>query len=178
MSEKKTEENIKKDSVKSNKGDHGVNKKEDRDQKNEKKSGELNFEEQCREFENKYKRALADYQNLLKRTAVEKQDFAKYANEGIIRDILPVYDNLRISLEHMDDEAKNNGLAEGIKYVVKQFWDALLSNGVSEIEVKNKKFDPMEMEAISGKGKKVKKIIKPGYKLNGKVIAAAKVELE
>jgi molecular chaperone GrpE len=154
------------------------NKRDKEHEKNEKKSEELNFKEQCREFENKYKRALADYQNLLKRTAVEKQDFAKYANEGIIRDILPVYDNLRISLEHMDDEAKNNGLAEGIKYVVKQFWDALLSNGVSEIEVKNKKFDPMEMEAISGKGKKVKKIIKPGYKLNGKVIAAAKVELE
>lgn len=153
------------------------NKRDKEHEKNEKKSGELNIEEQCREFENKYKRALADYQNLLKRTAVEKQDFAKYANEGIIRDILPVYDNLRISLEHMDDEAKNNGLAEGIKYVVKQFWDALLSNGVSEIEIKDKKFNPMEMEAISGKGKKVKKIIKPGYKLNGKVIVAAKVEL-
>jgi molecular chaperone GrpE len=192
MSEKKTEENVKKNSTKSTEADYENNEKENNKQKTnsgsdkkdegrekkEKKPEKLSPEEQCREFENKYKRALADYQNLLKRTAEEKQAFAKYANEGMIRDILPVYDNLRISLDHIDDEAKNNGLAEGIKYVVKQFRDALLNNGVSEIEIKDKKFDPMEMEAISGKGKKIKKIIKPGYKLNGKVIVAAKVELE
>jgi molecular chaperone GrpE len=192
MSEKKTEENVKKNSTKSTEADYENNEKENNKQKTnsgsdkkdegrekkEKKPEKLSPEEQCREFENKYKRALADYQNLLKRTAEEKQAFAKYANEGMIRDILPVYDNLRISLDHIDDEAKNNGLAEGIKYVVKQFRDALLNNGVSEIEIKDKKFDPMEMEAISGKGKKIKKIMNPGYKLNGKVIIPAKVELE
>lgn len=129
-------------------------------------------------FENKYKRALADYQNLMKQTVKEKQDFVKYANEQMLLELLPVYDNLKISLSHIDEEASKNGWAEGIKYVVKQFKDVLNSIGVEEIETKGKKFDHHTMEALEGKGEKVKKEIKPGYKLHGKLIMPAKVVLE
>lgn len=129
-------------------------------------------------YEYKYKLALADYQNLLRRTTQEKQEFAKYANENLIHEILPVYDNFKISLEHIDDEAKNSGLAEGIKYVVKQFKGVLETNGVKEMKIDGKKFDPKIMEAVDGKGKKIKKIIKAGYELRGKTISPAKVILE
>ena len=140
-----------------------------------KKVKKLSDKEKCEDLNNKYKRALADYQNLLKRTEMEKQEFAKYANEKILYEILPVYDNLKISLSHIDEEARGNGWAEGIKYVVKQFKDILNNFGIEEIETKNKKFDPNTMEAIEGKGEKVKKEIKSGYKLSGKVIIPAKV---
>lgn len=129
-------------------------------------------------FESKYMRALADYQNLLKQTAKEKQDFVKYANEQLLMDLLPVYDNLKISLSHIDEAASQNGWAEGIKYVVKQFKDALLGIGVEEIETVGQKFDHHTMEAVEGEGEKVKKEIKPGYKLHGKLIVPAKVSLE
>ncbi|MCK5211476.1 nucleotide exchange factor GrpE [Candidatus Parcubacteria bacterium] len=134
----------------------------------------INYEE----LEGKYMRALADYQNLLKRTTEEKQEFAKYANEGCVREILPVYDNLRISLEHIDVEAKGNGWAEGIKYVVKQFAEILKNMGVEEIKAKGKKFDHNTMEAIEGEGEKVKEVVRPGYKLKDKVIIPAKVILK
>ena len=130
------------------------------------------------ELESKYKRALADYQNLLKRTAEEKQEFAKYANEGWVREILPVYDNLKISLVHIDEEAKGNGWAEGIKYVIKQFAEILKNMGVEEIVAKGKKFDHNTMEAIEGKGDKVSEVVKPGYILKDKVIVPAKVILK
>ena len=126
-------------------------------------------------YEYKYKRALADYQNLLKRTAREKQEFAKYAHEQLLYEILPVYDNLKMSLNFSDDEASNNGWLEGVKYVVKQFRDTLKKLGVEEIKTKGEKFNPETMEAIKGNGKKVKKEVKAGYKLNGKVIIPAKV---
>ena len=129
-------------------------------------------------YEHKYKRALADYQNLLKRTADEKADFARYANEQLLHEILPVYDNLKISLEHIDEQAQANGWAQGIKYVVKQFKDALADLGIEEIEAKGKKFDPNYMDALEGQGERVKKVVKPGYKLNGKVIIPAKVVLD
>lgn len=129
------------------------------------------------DFEAKYKRALADYQNLLKRSATEKEEFAKYANERIITEILPVYDNLRTSMKFTDQTAEDNGWATGIKYVIKQFKDVLDSFGIEEIDTKGKKFDPNTMEALEGTGEKVKEEVKPGYKLKGKLIMPAKVKV-
>ena len=135
----------------------------------------LSDKEKCEDLDNKYKRALADYQNLLKRTVVEKQEFIKYANERLLHEILPVYDNLKISLFHIDEEALAKGWAEGIKYVVKQFKDVLSNLGVEEIKTNGEKFNHNTMEAVEGKGEKVKKEVKAGYKLSGKVIIPAKV---
>ena len=131
--------------------------------------------EKYNKLEYKYKLSLADYQNLLKRTAQEKQEFAKYANENLIHEILPVYDNLKMSLKHADESADKNGWLEGVKYVIKQFKDVLNNLGVEEIDVVNKKFDHNTMEAVKGKGDKVVEEIRAGYKLNGKVIMPAKV---
>jgi len=127
------------------------------------------------DFKHKYLLALADYQNLLKRTAQEKVEFVKYANEDLIQAIIPVYDNLKMSLAHTDKTVEKNGWLEGIKHVIRQFKDILESAGVEEIKTVGEKFDHNTMEAIEGKGEKVVKELRPGYKLNGKVIIAAKV---
>jgi len=142
-----------------------------------KKIKKLSDKEKYDDLNDTYKRALADYQNLLKRTVVEKQEFIKYANEKFLHEILPVYDNLKISLLHIDKKAQDSGWAEGIKYVVKQFKDILNGLGVEEIKTKGEKFDPKIMDAVEGNGEKVKKEIKSGYKLNGKVIIPAKVSV-
>lgn len=130
------------------------------------------------DLQNKYLRALADYQNLLKQSAKDREEFVKYANEQLIMEIIPVYDNLKTSLEHVDDEVQKNGWLEGIKYVIKQFKDILNNLGIEEIETEGKKFDHKTMEAMEGMGEKVKKEVRPGYKLKGKVIIPAKVILE
>ena len=147
------------------------------------------------ELEHKYKRALADYQNLLKRTAQEKVEFVKYANEDLIQAIIPVYDNLKLARTHVDlmrtnadlmrtnaepggptrNQAGFNGWAEGLEHVIRQFKDVLESMGVEEIKTVGEKFDHNTMEAVEGRGEKVVKEVRSGYKLNGKVIVAAKV---
>lgn len=131
--------------------------------------------------ENKYKRALADYQNLIKQTAREKIEFAAYANEQMLREILPVYDHLKMAIKHHNGESTDDWLT-GVKHIVKQFKDILEKIGVEEIEAVGQDFDHHTMEAISseetGEEKKdgqVAKQIKAGYKLNGKVIEAARV---
>lgn len=134
--------------------------------------------EKYSESEDRHKRALADYQNLQRRSVEEKNEFAKYANEQLLHEILPIYDNLKISLLHIDEQADQNAWAEGIKYVIKQFKEVLKNAGVEEIETEGKNFDLDTMEAVEGEGEKVKKEIKSGYKLNGKVIVAAKVSLK
>jgi molecular chaperone GrpE len=136
----------------------------------------------CEEIESKYKRALADYQNLLKQTAREKEEFARYANEGLILEILPVYDNLKVSLSHIGDEEKKNGWVEGIKHIVSQFKNILENIGVEEIKTVGEKFDPNTMEAVERgetddekKDGMVARELSTGYKLKGKVIRAARV---
>ena len=128
------------------------------------------------ELKNLYARTLADYQNLQTRSIKEKQEFAKYANEQLIHEIIPVYDNLKTSVEHFKNNEDSSWL-EGIKYVIKQFDDVLKGVGLETIETLGKPFDYNTMEAMEGKGKKVKKQIQCGYKLNGKIIRPAKVVL-
>ncbi|PIT94229.1 nucleotide exchange factor GrpE, partial [Candidatus Falkowbacteria bacterium CG10_big_fil_rev_8_21_14_0_10_43_11] len=59
--------------------------------------------EVIKDLEYKWKRALADYQNLQKETAKEKVEFIKFANSNLLMEILPVYENLRTSLAHADE---------------------------------------------------------------------------
>jgi len=140
-------------------------------------------------LEDKYKRALADYQNILKQTAREKMEFAVYANEQMLKEILPVYDHLKMAIEHHNGEPSDEWLT-GVKHVVKQFKDVLEKIGVEEIlvpteasgKVKDKKFDHNLMDAIKSEETEdesldgqVAKQIKAGYRLNGKVIEPAKV---
>ena len=138
--------------------------------------------------EDKYKRALADYQNLLKQTAKEKIEFAVYANEQMLKEILPVYDHLKLAIEHHNGESSDDWL-KGVEHVVKQFKDVLEKIGVEEIKVKDlptgqagKKFDHNLMDAVSSEETEdenldglVARQVKAGYKLNGKVIEPAKV---
>jgi len=132
-------------------------------------------------YEDRYKRALADYQNLLKQTAKEKMEFARFANEQLLYQLLPVYDHLKIALENQNEENHNSWL-EGVRHVVKQFKNVLKETGVEEIKTIGEKFDHNFMEAISEEATTdekqdgiVAKEVRAGYKLNGKVIIPAKV---
>lgn len=147
-----------------------------KNKKNDKKK--TDYKAKASEMEHNYKKALADYQNLIKRTAQEKAEYVKYANEQLIMEFVPVYDNLKISLEHIDEKDKENPWVKGIEYVIKMFADLLENNGVSEIKTVGEKFDPHKMEATDGEGEKVTKEVLAGYELNGKVIKAAKVILD
>lgn len=155
-------------------------KKEDQPKNGEagKKDKKKNYEE----LDHKYKLALADYQNLLKQTAKEKQEFAKYANEQLIQEMLPVYDNLKISLDHAGEEITGNGWAEGIKHVIRQFAQVLENMGVKEIKTVGEKLDHNTMEAIEKevtddkkKDDIVVREVMAGYKLQGKTMRAARV---
>ena len=127
------------------------------------------------ESEEKYLRALADYQNLLRQHAADKTSFVKFALADFLEEILPVYDHLKMSVATLPEEEKNNSWVTGVTYVLKQFKDVLESHGIEEIKTVGHKFDHHTMEALEGKGEKVEKEIMAGYKLNGKLIRAAKV---
>lgn len=134
------------------------------------------------DWSEKYKRALADYQNLVKQAAKEKQEFARYANEQLLLEIIPVYDNLKTSLAHVDAAAEKNGWLQGVQYVIKQLAEVLKNFGVEEIKTVGENFDHHVMDAMDKEetadeklNNTVAKEIMSGYKMGEKVIRAAKV---
>lgn len=173
---------------------HNKNKKKDEDKNIESLEDKKNIDdivcecEDCQSIIEKlkkentnnelaYKRALADYQNLVKHSNNEKIEFFKYSLEKFFLEILPIFDNLKMAISTLDEGEENNPWVEGIKYVIKQFRDTFLENGIEEIKTVGEKFDYNRMEAVKGDGDIVKKEIRPGYILNGKVIIPAKVVL-
>ncbi len=154
-------------------------KKTKKDENNHGDNQELieNLKQEISELDGKYKRALADYQNLLKNSVNEKSEFLKYSLKGFLLEILPVYENLKMSIKTLNKEEEKSPWVEGVRHVIKQFQDIFTANGLREIKTVGEKFDYNTMEAVEGDGNDVVSEIRTGYILNDKVIIPAKVAL-
>ena len=147
----------------------------------QKDEDQIDWQKTSEDLDHKYKLAVADYQNLLKQTAKERRDLALYANEARILEMIPVYDNLKLTLAHYPPDGNSNWLT-GLQHVISQFKKTLEDNGVKEIETKEKLFDPVTMEAVETTETDNKKLdelvdkeLKGGYMLHEKVIIPARV---
>jgi molecular chaperone GrpE len=128
------------------------------------------LKEKSEEFENKYKRALADYTNLQRRSEEDKERIIKFANEILLVKVLEIFDDLEQSQKHIKDE--------GLDKVVDKFKKFLTSQGLEEVESEGKKFDPTVHEAIEsveGEEDKVIKVHRKGYKFFSKPLRPALV---
>ncbi len=122
------------------------------------------------DLEHKYKRALADYQNLEKRVREDRSDLIRMANRELLTRILPVLDTLFLAQKHSDDQS--------FKVSAQQFLDALKDEGVTLIDTSDQEFDPEKMEAVStedGEEGKVLSEVRAGFLLNGQLLRAAQV---
>jgi molecular chaperone GrpE len=128
-----------------------------------------------------WKRCQADFENYKKSQVRHQDEFRKYAKMDLIEQILPVVDNFEASLAHVPEKSKENKWVEGIVYIKKQLEDVLRNNDIEEIAVKlGDKFNPEIHEAVGGDGKKQKvaRVIQKGYKIDGRILRAARVEVE
>ena len=123
------------------------------------------------ELNEKYLRALADYQNLQKQTEAWREEFVQYANGNLIRKLLEVLDDLEKAQEHLKDE--------GLKLIIGKLHNILRDEGVTEIEILGKEYNPAEAEVISTRPDQndniIVEVIQKGYKMKDKVIRPAKV---
>ena len=127
---------------------------------------------QILDLENKWKRALADYDNLQKRITREKEEFVKLANLILIDKLLDVLENLERVEKHVKDQ--------GLELAVGQLREVLQAEGLEEIEVLGKQFDAQTMECVEqvkGEENQVLAVLTKGYKINGRVIRPAKVKV-
>lgn len=129
-------------------------------------------EEKREDFENRLKRALADYANLEKRVEREKGAFIKLANAQLLDKLLPVWDDLELCEKHLKDK--------GVSLVCDRFQEVLEGEGVGEIKALGQKFNPETMdcvELIAGPKNEVIEVVLKGYWLNDKVLRPAKVKV-
>jgi len=161
------------------------NKKLDKEEKIdplEKKTDEINLEDQIKLEKDKFLRLFAEFENYKRRTAKERIELFSTASEEVMISLLPVLDDFdRASIEIEKD--KDNEILKGIVLIKNKLYDSLKSKGLSLIEInKGDEFNADHHEAVTQvdspdknmKGKIID-IIEKGYKLGEKVIRYPKV---
>ncbi|MCL5003835.1 MAG: nucleotide exchange factor GrpE [Patescibacteria group bacterium] len=134
----------------------------------------IDLEKEVADLTNKWKRAVADYQNLEKRTAKEKEDWAKFSNRLLLARLLTVLDHLELARAHSNDR--------GLGIIIDDFKSILTGEGLEEIQVKaGDSFDPNFQECVEvvagSEDSKVVEVVAKGYIIGEKVLRPAKVKV-
>jgi molecular chaperone GrpE (heat shock protein) len=116
-------------------------------------------------------RAVADYQNLVRRTKEERSKLSQFAANQLIGDLLQPLEHLSLATEQLNET--------GLNLVKNQLWQVLSQHGLEEFKPLGEEFDLSQMEVVDhqGDGTKVVSVVRPGFRLNGEVIQHAKVVL-
>jgi len=124
-------------------------------------------------------RTQADFENYRKRAAKEVAAAGERAKGGLVRELLPVVDNLERALASADDGEQH--LAEGVRLVHSELVAVLERNGVEPFDPRGQPFDPELHEALSTRSEEgadpgvVLDTVEKGYRLNGMVLRPARV---
>ena len=122
-------------------------------------------------------RIQADFENYRKRVARETAAAGERARSGLVRELLPIVDNLERALASAEEGEQH--LAEGVRLVHSELIAVLERNGVEQFSPEGDKFDPTEHEALSvredGEPGLVLDVVEKGYRTNGSVLRPARV---
>jgi molecular chaperone GrpE len=125
------------------------------------------------------RRAQADFENYRKRAAKEAAAAGERAKSGLVRELLPVVDNLERALASAEESEQH--LAEGVRLVHSELIAVLERNGVEQFDPSGERFDPAEHEALSMRNQGgsesgvVLDVVEKGYRANGTVLRPARV---
>lgn len=132
-----------------------------------------------------WQRAKADLINARKRDEESHRELAKYANESLIADLLPVLDSFDMAMANKESwEKVDKNWRVGVEYIVQNLRKTLEEHGLKEINPIGEKFDVMQHESVdhvkvddkSSVGKVVE-VVNKGFSLNGKIIKVPKVKI-
>lgn len=176
LNENETENNDVSDSLENESGELSV------DLADPKISEEDRLKAESTEWQNKYLRLYAEFDNFKRRTSKERLELLQIAGKDVITDLLPVLDDFERAQKSIEIASDINALREGITLVQHKLKSILNQKGLKEMESIGKDFDADLHEGITNipapspdlKGKIIDELEK-GYLLNDKVIRFAKV---
>ena len=129
----------------------------------------------------RFLRERADLENVKKRMQREKAESLKFANESLVRDLLPVVDNLERAIEHVAAGGDGQSLIDGVRLVLQNATEVLERHGVKRVDAVGQAFDPTRHEAIARvpdaehEPNHVVQQFLPGYFLHDRLLRAAQV---
>lgn len=135
------------------------------------------------EYLDHLRRLKAEFENYKKREEKQRVEFIKFANENLVRELLPVLDSLELALNGVQTSHKLESFLEGVELIRKQLEDILVKNGLVTIQTVGKPFDPkvheaiMQVESDEFPEDTVTQELRKGYMLNEKVIRPAQVSV-
>ena len=138
-------------------------------------------EEQAQKNYDLYMRTYAEMENVKKSGIKEREELAKYANESLIKEILPVIDNLDKAISHAQNDENSASLIEGLELTRDGLMKILEKAGLSQVEALGKPFDPNFHQSVS---QQVDDTFDPGhvlvelqkgYVLNGRLLRPSMV---
>lgn len=156
-----------------------MEKQDDQSEKANQKQPEISPADKIKELETvvsdltgKWKRAAADYANLEKRHAREKEEWVGWSSIHLLLKVLPIFDDLEKAV------AAHGGA--GLALILRKFDDILRSEGLEEIKTVGEKFDPRFHECLEverGEEGKIVAVLRKGYKIGEKVLRPAQVRV-
>ncbi len=122
------------------------------------------------DYEDRWKRSTAEFINYKRRTEQERAEMIKTANERLIREFLPVLDDLERTLANVPTEQAESKWVEGVELVARKYRTLLERQGVTTIEAVGQPFDPAIHEAVGGNGTHVTEEYQRGYRFHGRTL--------
>ncbi len=126
-------------------------------------------------------RTAADFDNYRKRSRRAEDDAQRRGREQMLKDLLPVFDNLERAVQHAEAAPDAQAVTAGLRMVLKQFSDTLEKAGIKRIATVGLPFDPTRHEAISQVASAehspgvVVAEVQPGYTMGDTLVRAALV---
>ncbi len=136
---------------------------------------------EAQRFKEQWMRSAADFDNFRKRTRRELDDTRKAGKEDLLKDLLPVFDNLERAITSAERATEVKPVSDGLKMVLRQFVDTLGRSGITKVPTVGNLFDPSVHEAIQqveseehAPGTVVAEV-QPGYQQGERLVRAAMV---
>ena len=109
--------------------------------------------EEAQALHDKHLRLAAEFENYKRLAQKDQRDYARFANESLLKELLPIVDNLERAIkaakEAPKEGAKADSLIEGVELTLKQFMDLLAKAGVRQIASVGEQFDPARHQAVA-----------------------------
>jgi molecular chaperone GrpE len=142
----------------------------------------LRLQEQVEDLTAAVQRERADAINIRRRHDEQMAGLRTTVKASVVRDLLPVIDNLERALKHVPEDLADNAYIKGVQGVVKQFEKTLADLGVTRIKTVGEPFNPHLHEAVSmedgdGDQEIVSEELQSGYQMGDEVIRHAMVRV-